>query len=389
MKIISILALVLSLSSLSCKSSIHGNLNINFEIYEPYVYLIKPLSFDELITSYQGKVIDSAFINSDGHFEFNKSVVADKKEIYQLLIQRKNERYKNKLNNDNWENTNYIPIILSNKSDVEITANAENLFKSYLIKNPDEENISIIKLRELIYQSYEKHLFNLKEHDEENLIEHEKAFRNFRNDIIDFTNNVNHSSSILLAIKWIAPNDNYENIPEFISNQCAEWKSSNENDLFAKQLCDKVKKEKLPILIGDGFPDFVLPMSTGKKENIKSLLGKKLTIVDMWASWCGPCRKENKNVLVPIWDEYNTSGLQIIGYALDSDEKLWKKAIDKDGAGRWLHASHLLGDESPLFESIRISTIPSNFILNDEGIIIAKNLHGEELTSFVKDYFKK
>ncbi|MBK8079880.1 MAG: TlpA family protein disulfide reductase [Saprospiraceae bacterium] len=117
-------------------------------------------------------------------------------------------------------------------------------------------------------------------------------------------------------------------------------------------------------------------------------MATKLTLVDLWASWCAPCRKENKQVLVPLWDQFHKKGFEIIGYALDSSEKGWKAAILNDGADRWKHFSHLKGDESPVFETIHMTMIPANFLLDSRGVIVAKNLHGESLKKFVEDYFR-
>lgn len=131
-----------------------------------------------------------------------------------------------------------------------------------------------------------------------------------------------------------------------------------------------------------------MPMMSGDTLNIYFSLGKKITLIDLWASWCAPCRHENTHTLVPLWDQYHTKGFQIIGYALDSGDKSWKNAILKDGADRWLHASHLKGDDSPLFEKLKITTIPANYIVNQEGKILAKNLHGQELEAWVAKYLK-
>jgi thiol-disulfide isomerase/thioredoxin len=129
-------------------------------------------------------------------------------------------------------------------------------------------------------------------------------------------------------------------------------------------------------------------MRTGDTTGLYKLLGQRLTLLDLWASWCAPCRRENRNVLVSLWDDYHNRGFQIVGYALDSERNIWQAAIEKDGAGRWPHASHLQGDDAPLMQQLRLSTIPANLLLNEQGVIVAKNLHGDALRAFVADYLK-
>ncbi|MFQ5448324.1 MAG: hypothetical protein ACE5FF_15470, partial [Saprospiraceae bacterium] len=75
-------------------------------------------------------------------------------------------------------------------------------------------------------------------------------------------------------------------------------------------------------------------------------------------------------------------------YALDASRGAWVSAIEKDGAGRWPHSSGLRGDDAPLFRVLRLNTIPANFLLDADGKVVAKNLHGEELMEFVAGYFK-
>ncbi len=108
--------------------------------------------------------------------------------------------------------------------------------------------------------------------------------------------------------------------------------------------------------------------------------------MDIWASWCAPCRKESREVLTPLWHDFQDKGLQIIGYSIDANENAWKSAILKDGAN-WKQASHLTGDSTPFMETLRITTIPANYLLDGDGKILAKNLHGDDLGDFVKRYF--
>ena len=171
--------------------------------------------------------------------------------------------------------------------------------------------------------------------------------------------------------------------------QCNKWKRKQPGHPWVKQLCKQSEPAKLPVLIGDAFPNIKLPLLTKDTVFIKDVLGKRLTIIDLWASWCGPCRIENRDVLGPIWEAYRNSGLQIIAYGLESDESTWRAAAKRDGADRWLQASDLQGDDADFLKNIRIRTIPANFILDGNGVVVAKNIHGKALSKWIKNYFEQ
>jgi len=136
-------------------------------------------------------------------------------------------------------------------------------------------------------------------------------------------------------------------------------------------------------MIGDAMPDYPLPLVSEDTVMLRNMLGSRLTIVDIWASWCAPCRKENRMIMAPLWSAYQEKGLQIIGYSIDGNGAAWKNAIKKDGAS-WTNASHLTGDATPFLERLRITTIPANYILDAHGNILAKNVFGLELTRLVE-----
>jgi thiol-disulfide isomerase/thioredoxin len=224
-------------------------------------------------------------------------------------------------------------------------------------------------------------------HDDSTIIEKEKAHARYISAMTGIADTTAIPEVAFVAIRWAGPTNDFERMPEFITRQCERWKGHAGLSGFPESICAIAHKDRLPYLIGDTIPDVMLPMHNGDTTGLHALLGAKLTILDLWASWCAPCRKENREVLAPIMKQYRDQGLQIIGYALDSEHATWIKAIDKDQAN-WAHASHLAGDGGPFVEALRISTIPANYILDQHGVILARNLHGNELTTWLREAYR-
>lgn len=132
------------------------------------------------------------------------------------------------------------------------------------------------------------------------------------------------------------------------------------------------------INVGSVAPDFTAKNPDGKSISLKQSLGK-VTIVDFWASWCKPCRAENPNV-VALYAKYHSKGLNIISVSLDKEASEWKTAIAKDKL-TWNHVSNLKEFEDPIALQYGINAIPTIFVLDSKGIIIAKDLRGEELNT--------
>lgn len=137
-------------------------------------------------------------------------------------------------------------------------------------------------------------------------------------------------------------------------------------------------------VIGKPAPDFSAPNPEGKMVSLKESLGK-VTIIDFWASWCAPCRKENPNV-VALYTELHEQGLNIIGVSLDKegDAEKWKKAISDDQL-TWAQVSNLKYWNDPVAKQYNVQSIPATFILDANGIIVAKDLRGEELKAKVQE----
>ena len=356
--------------------------------WSPTIYLIQPGNLDEVASSFTGQVLDSAVIQADGRFAFGKLPDAPNPILLELAVQQKGERFVNKLDNEDLVNANYFPIVYQNEGYLKITADIEQFQGSFSIKNPSPENAALLQLRDIRLKAFQQFLQQTEEsnHDDTQLLEKEDALLNFRQPMMGFAQNTEHLLPALMALRWVSPNNDFERVPEFLVSQCQKWQNAHPAHPWVAQLCQKSNRQQLPVLKGDQLPDANLPMLSGDTTALYQLLGDRLTVLDLWASWCGPCRKENRDILVPLWEKYHQNGFQIVGYALDGGEKVWKKAIEKDGADRWVHASHLQGDDAPFLEVLRIQTIPANFLLDRDGTVVAKNLHGEELVRFVEEY---
>lgn len=131
-------------------------------------------------------------------------------------------------------------------------------------------------------------------------------------------------------------------------------------------------------------PDFAVADTSGKTVKLSDLRGKYV-LVDFWASWCVPCRKENPNV-VKAYRDYKGKGFEIVGISLDTKKDSWLKAIEKDSL-TWSHVSDLKGWESGVVKEFGVTVVPTNFLVDREGKVIANNLREEALQKKLKELF--
>ena len=150
--------------------------------------------------------------------------------------------------------------------------------------------------------------------------------------------------------------------------------------------------QEIGLKIGDIAPELAYNNPNGEELKLSSLRGK-IVLIDFWASWCGPCRRENPN-LVNAYREFtkanfkNGKGFEIYSLSLDRNNKSWVKAINKDELFWEYHVSDLGGWQSEGSSRYGVRSIPSNVLINGNGVIIARDLMGAALSRFLKSQKK-
>ncbi len=156
---------------------------------------------------------------------------------------------------------------------------------------------------------------------------------------------------------------------------------------------DKEQGTEVGLKVGNKAPELNYMDPNGTYIPLSSLKGK-VVLIDFWASWCGPCRMENPNV-VRVYEKYrdkkfkNGKGFTVYGVSLDVDKKRWQNAIIKDRLNWDTHVSDLKGWSSDAGRIYRVNSIPTNYLIDGNGIIVAKNLRGQALDAALQKLASK
>ncbi len=278
---------------------------------------------------------------------------------------------------------NFITLLLDTTSSVEITANALNMQDGYTVKgSPESEKIADLfngmKKTFATRDSVSKLYNMLAQEGKLDSITAAALTSKFlsitaanREYVLNFAKENNNTLLPLLAVEYLNPQEDVVEIAKIVELLNTNFPNSD----YVKPLVARVNEMKR-LSIGSQAPEIIVNDPEGKQIALSSFRGK-VVLIDFWASWCGPCRKENPNV-VKVYDKYKNKGFEIFGVSLDKEKDAWLQAIAADKL-IWKHGSELAFWNSSFVKTYNIDGIPKTVLVDKNGIIIAKDLRGEQL----------
>lgn len=365
MKKYTILLLVATLYLSSCKQQVRDK---HFTIFANYKGLENQLVYLKKYSGSGYQFADSVHA-VDGSFQFTGKV--ELPELYRIYIE----------NDDNYiavfvENTDiYIDAEVGKYENAEIKGSISNDLYRKLFSSLDSMDNALKPINEAYHEAEisnniieAKKLEMQLDSSQEQQIDYIKAFVK-----------KNNSSPVAAYIlyKYLSGELELAELESLSSGLDTALQRSVYMGLINEEI-DILKKTQ----IGQAAVDFSLPDTSGTSVQLSSFKGR-IVLVDFWASWCSYCREENPNV-VKAFKDFNKKGFTVLGISFDKNRNKWIKAIHADNL-TWTHLSDLKGWENAAGQLYGIKSIPSNVLIDKEGIIIAKNLRGKELLDKLKE----
>lgn len=392
MKLSTLLIVLIAFTACQGKSNHNFTINGKIKNYRGEISLIT-----RVITDNNEKTRDTTYkakVDANGNFTFN--IKAVNQELYLLT----------------WGNpfdNNYI-ILVNDQPNINIEGNAKDK-KSFIIKNSKTSNTiqeieNLVKSQLIKLEEYSNKLDSINALPNKSTIVNDydlkiKALQdNIKNKLLAYYNKADNPfiqvavlgnmSDVLLKHgekRFEIMDINKEELLTLINQSIKKYPNNNYFLLFKEETEKHNRNESTSNNINNGqqLPSFSLPNTEGKTVNIDEFKGKYF-LLDFWASWCGPCRQESP-YLIATYNHFKDKNFTIVSVSLDEDKQAWLKAIQQDKL-TWTHLSDLQGWQSSVARMFNINQIPSNFLVNPQGNIIATDLRGEALEEKLQEVLK-
>lgn len=339
----------------------------------------------EKLTQSQQLVLDSAKMDDKGEFVINS--VSPPLGFYRLRI----------------NNANFAMLVLDSTEKITIKGNAKDLGNTYTVEGSPNTTLFLqydklaqkhktrVDSIENIFRTYmvTMKLDSLRADSLSKELEkpYEAIVKSYSDALSQIIMKNNAAYASIMAIQQLTPEnylDTYIALDKGLAQKYpgnADIKKFHE---MVEQVAQMVSRSKA-IAVGMEAPEINLPMPNDKSLALSALRGK-VVLIDFWASWCGPCRKEMPNVK-RVYEKYKKKGFEIYGVSLDKEKDGWVEAIAKDGL-TWPQVSDLKFWQSEAAQAYAVQAIPFTVLVGKDGKIIAKNLRGEELDKKLAEVLK-
>lgn len=289
-----------------------------------------------------------------------------------------------------FEDMNAEVTFFNEASDISINGHIDSLKKTTVTGSQTQKVYEkyqkrLNQLREQQRDIYYKYQEARKQNEKKKVKLYENQYRQLDSIRRSYSNKFieDHPASVVSA--YIANRFAYTyELPE-LKKTVNNFDPSIKNAYYVNQLEDRIRKLE-STKVGKTAPDFTMKNTDGKEVSLSDFRGKYV-LLDFWASWCAPCRAENPNV-VKAFNKYNDQGFTVLGVSLDRNRDNWLKAIEEDSL-TWSHVSDLEGWNNRVSDKYGVMSIPQNYLLDEDGVIVAKNLRGEALQEKLAEVFKE
>lgn len=382
-------------SSLQTHCLVEGYIKLN-PGWRQTVYVSRMNHYQNLFSGFDGLITDSVQINSEGYFRLLLPSDAAAPVMYRLNVAPISSKARAGM--FMWlPQENYLHLAAEAGKKMVIQADISRLTSSYELTESSAANRAIRQVHDLrggfIEMAGNAALEmdkRTREHpDQADQIRAETMQRLMKEmpavleSLKSWMDTTSYVHAWLLASRYYSSdNDKSVCYPQLIE-KAGEWAIRYPQNTFVSDLLQEITEFIDYLPIGSYAPNIELSSPDGQMVRLYDVKAR-LILLDFWASWCSPCRVENKTYVAPLYEAFRDKGLEVFGVSFDTQSKRWTDAIQKDGYG-WIHVSDLLGmAASPVSQTYRINSVPATFILDENKRIIAKDLRGDALRAFVK-----